>query len=195
MPPESMPPSVDDFDAPTTAVEPPGGPGPAVPEEKQSGTELDRLFAQLSETDDPAQAKPVVLRIQRIWMRSGSPTVDLLMARSAAALKGGDLALALDLADMVSRLAPNFAEGWNRRATINYLREDYGRALVDIERTLALEPRHWGAMSGLGIILRRMGRDDEALATFKEVLKLNPTSENARKAVDALSEQFAGEDA
>jgi Flp pilus assembly protein TadD len=96
---------------------------------------------------------------------------------------------------MVSRLAPNFAEGWNRRATINYLREDYGRALVDIERTLALEPRHWGAMSGLGIILRRMGRDDEALATFKEVLKLNPTSENARKAVDALSEQFAGEDA
>jgi tetratricopeptide (TPR) repeat protein len=192
LPPEAMPPSVDDLDTPTTELEAPSGPAPAIAEETEKGSELDKLFTDLAKVTSEDEAKPIVSRIQRIWSTSGSATVDLLMSRAAAAMKAKDYALALDLLDVVVRLSPDYAEGWNRRATVNYLREDFGRAMVDIERVLALEPRHWGAMSGLGIILRRIGRDGEALETFREVLKIHPISENARKAVDDLAAKAAG---
>jgi hypothetical protein len=192
LPPEALPPSVDDLDTPTTELEAPTGPAPAITEEQEGTSELDALFADLAGVTSEDQAKPIVSRIQRIWSTSGSATVDLLMSRAASAMKGKNLPLALDLLDVVVRLAPDYAEGWNRRATVNYLREDFGRAMVDIERVLAIEPRHWGAMSGLGIILRRIGRDDEALATFRQVLKIHPISENARKAVDDLAAKEAG---
>lgn len=194
LPPEATPPSIDDLEAPTTELEQPSGPAPAiVPKSGEAGTELDRLFEQLAEASDAESSRPVVARIQRIWMTSGSATVDLLMRRSALAIKGKQLGLALDLADMVVRFAPDYAEGYNRRATIHYLNGDFGAAIRDIERTLALEPRHWGAMSGLGIILRRLDRDDEALVTFEEVLKLNPHAQNARKAVEDLGRKAAGQ--
>lgn len=192
LPPEALPPSVDDLDTPTTELEAPTGPAPAITEGQEGTSELDALFADLAGVTSEDQAKPIVSRIQRIWSTSGSATVDLLMSRAASAMKGKNLPLALDLLDVVVRLAPDYAEGWNRRATVNYLREDFGRAMVDIERVLAIEPRHWGAMSGLGIILRRIGRDDEALATFRQVLKIHPISENARKAVDDLAAKEAG---
>ncbi|QGZ34887.1 tetratricopeptide repeat protein [Stappia indica] len=192
LPPEALPPSLDDFDAPTTEVEPPSGPAPAVTDNETPKNELDGLFAELAKVTSDEAARPLVGRIQRIWSRSGSPTVDLLMVRAAAAMQAKDYALALDLLDVTVRLAPDFPEAWNRRATVNYLREDFGRSMVDIERVLALEPRHWGAMSGLGIILRRIGRDDEALETFRQVLKIHPVSENARKAVEDMEKAAAG---
>lgn len=192
LPPEALPPSVDDLDTPTTELEAPSGPAPAITEKQEGTSELDALFADLAGVTSEDQAKPIVSRIQRIWSTSGSATVDLLMSRAAGAMKAKNLPLALDLLDVVVRLAPDYAEGWNRRATVNYLREDFGRAMVDIERVLAIEPRHWGAMSGLGIILRRIGRDKEALATFQQVLKIHPISENARKAVDDLAAKAAG---
>lgn len=192
LPPEALPPSVDDLDTPTTELEAPSGPAPAITREQEGTSELDALFADLAGVTSEAQAKPIVSRIQRIWSTSGSATVDLLMSRAASAMKAKNLPLALDLLDVAVRLAPDYAEGWNRRATVNYLREDFGRAMVDIERVLAIEPRHWGAMSGLGIILRRIGRDDEALETFRQVLKIHPISENARKAVDDLAAKAAG---
>ncbi|WP_209006255.1 tetratricopeptide repeat protein [Stappia sp. 28M-7] len=192
LPPEALPPSLDDFDAPTTEVEPPSGPAPAVTEDETPKSELDGLFAELAKVTSDEEARPLVSRIQRIWSRSGSATVDLLMMRAAAAMQAKDYPLALDLLDVTVRLAPEFPEAWNRRATVNYLREDFGRSMVDIERVLALEPRHWGAMSGLGIILRRIGRDDEALETFRQVLKIHPVSENARKAVEDMEKAAAG---
>lgn len=192
LPPQALPPSLDDLDAPTTEVEPPSGPAPAVTDNETPKNELDGLFTELAKVESDEQARPLVSRIQRIWSRSGSPTVDLLMMRAAAAMQAKDYALALDLLDVTVRLAPDFPEAWNRRATVNYLREDFGRSMVDIERVLALEPRHWGAMSGLGIILRRIGRDDEALKTFRQVLKIHPVSENARKAVEDMEKAAAG---
>lgn len=199
LPPESLPddvvpPSVDDLDAPTTDAEPPDEPGPAIPGPLDTADELTTLFARLVDAGTAEKARPVIARIQVLWLHSGSATVDLLMARAGAAMKAQDYALALDLMDMVVRLAPEFAEGWNRRATVHYLREDFGRSLVDIERVLALEPRHWGAISGLGIILRRLGRERAALAAFEEVLRIHPASENARKAVKELAARTAGSD-
>lgn len=126
------------------------------------------------------------------WMDSGSDTVDILMSRAGKAIQSEDQALALDLLDVIVVLRPSYAEGWNRRATVHYMREDFGKSLVDIERTLALEPRHWGALSGLAIIQRRLGFKDDALATFKRALEINPGLENATKAIEDLEKEAEG---
>ncbi|MXN65325.1 tetratricopeptide repeat protein [Stappia sp. GBMRC 2046] len=192
VPPEFSPPSLEDL-PPTPEDDAIDAPAPAVEEEDKLARELDELFAELQATEKEGEANRIAAKIQRLWLKSGSPTVDLLMARAAAAMKAEEYGLALDLLDTVTRLEPEYAEGWNRRATVYYLQQNFGRSLTDIERVLAIEPRHWGAISGLGIILRRLDRKEEALATFKKVLELNPMSTNARKAVEDLEAETAGE--
>ena len=192
VPPEFSPPSLEDL-PPTPEDDAIDAPAPAVEEEDKLRQELDKLFAELKASEKEGEANRIAAKIQRLWLKSGSPTVDLLMARAAAAMKAEEYGLALDLLDTVTRLEPEYAEGWNRRATVYYLQQNFGSSLADIERVLALEPRHWGAISGLGIILRRLDRKEEALATFKKVLELNPMSTNARKAVDDLEAETAGE--
>lgn len=192
LPPELSPPSIDDLVPPVenNAID---EPAPVLEPEAEAKDELEKLFADLKAAKDPALAKKIAYQIQQIWLKSGSPTIDLLMARAAAAMEAKEYGLSLDLLDTVTRLAPNYAEGWNRRATVYYLQEEFGRSLVDIERVLNLEPRHWGAISGLGIILRRLERKEEALSAFRRVLDLNPNSENARKSVEDLEVETAGE--
>ncbi|WP_417667712.1 tetratricopeptide repeat protein [Roseibium sp.] len=155
--------------------------------------ELDDLFSSLGRAESDSIADGIARRIQLLWLESGSDTVDLLMARAAAALKADDLALSLDLLDVVVTLEPEFAEGWNRRATVFYMKKDFARSLVDIERTLALEPRHWGALSGLAIIQRRLGQEDRALETFKQAVEIHPGLQNARESIEALEKEAAGE--
>ncbi|NRG17321.1 tetratricopeptide repeat protein [Rhizobiales bacterium] len=192
VPPEFSPPSLEDL-PPAPEDDAIDVPAPAVEGEDKLAQELDKLFTELKAAEKEGEANRIAAQIQRLWLKSGSPTVDLLMARSAAAMKAEEYGLALDLLDTVTRLEPEYAEGWNRRATVYYLQENFGRSLTDIERVLALEPRHWGAISGLGIILRRLDKKEEALATFKKVLELNPMSANARKAVEDLEAETAGE--
>ncbi|WP_208979126.1 tetratricopeptide repeat protein [Stappia stellulata] len=164
----------------------------AIPDEEPAQSDVDAHFNALAEASSASAARPIVAKIQRKWMQSGSATVDLLMSRAGTAMKAKDNGLALDLLDMVTRLAPDYAEGWNRRATVFYIKQDFGRSIADIERTLALEPRHWGAMSGLAIIMRRLDRDQEAMRIFEEVLKIHPASESARKAIEDLAAESAG---
>lgn len=154
---------------------------------------LDELFEKLAEAETPEQALSIGRKIQARWLESGSDTVNVLMTRAAGALRGNKFGLALDLLDVVVTLKPDFAEGWNRRATVYYMEQDFGRSLVDIERTLALEPRHWGALSGLGIIQRRIGEDDKALTTFRRALEINPGLKNAREAVEELEKAAEGD--
>ena len=163
------------------------------PEDEKS--RLDELFANLAKSDNPKEAERIGREIQMLWMDSGSDTVDVLMSRAGKAIQADDHALALDLLDTVVILKPTYAEGWNRRATVHYMTEDFGKSLVDIERTLALEPRHWGALSGLAIIQRRLGFESEALATFRRALEVNPSLENATKAVNDLEKEAEGEPA
>ncbi|MEJ8473097.1 tetratricopeptide repeat protein [Roseibium algae] len=187
-------PSVDDLDTliPETDED---QPAVVASDEAVEPTKLDALFASLKQAQSDAVAERIARQIQIQWLESGSDTVDLLMSRAGAALKGEDLALALDLLDVVVTLSPGFAEGWNRRATAFYMQQDFARSLVDIERTLALEPRHWGAMSGLGIIQRRLGHDDRALETFKSAVEINPGLSNARESIEALEKAAEGEPA
>jgi len=192
--PEVEPPSAEDFGP--MPEEPSGEGGKVVVQETDPEDEksrLDRLFADLAEAETPQTAERAAREIQMLWMESGSDTVDVLMSRAGKAVQADDTGLALDLLDVVVILKPSFAEGWNRRATVHYMREDFGKSLVDIERTLALEPRHWGALSGLAIIQRRLGFEDEALKTFKKALEVYPGLENAKKSVEDLEKDAEGE--
>jgi tetratricopeptide (TPR) repeat protein len=191
--PEVEPPSAEDFNPLPDDLPDAGGQvvvEETDPEEEQS--RLDQLFADLAEADEPSKAERAAREIQMIWMESGSDTVDILMSRAGKAIQGEDHALALDLLDVIVVLKPSYAEGWNRRATVHYMREDFGKSLVDIERTLALEPRHWGALSGLAIIQRRLGYEADALQTFKRALEVNPGLENAVEAIEALEKKAEG---
>ncbi|UES54851.1 tetratricopeptide repeat protein [Roseibium aggregatum] len=194
--PEAEPPSAEDFNAPPDDLPEDGGQvvvDESDPEDEKS--RLDELFANLAKSDNPKEAERISREIQMLWMDSGSDTVDVLMSRAGKAIQADDHALALDLLDTVVILKPTYAEGWNRRATVHYMTEDFGKSLVDIERTLALEPRHWGALSGLAIIQRRLGFESEALATFRRALEVNPSLENATKAVNDLEKEAEGEPA
>ncbi len=161
--------------------------------EVRSGAEvIDSLLDRLQQADDAATAGFLEETIIRAWMDSGSDTIDLLMARTVVAIQQGDFALALDFSNAMVDLAPDFPEAWNKRATVLYLLKDYGRSLEDIERTLALEPRHFGALSGLGLILLELGNRSGALRAFRLALDINPFLENARQSVEQLELEVEG---
>jgi len=168
-------------------------PAPESPEEEraQRNERLDSLFARLATAERDGWER-VQTEIWAMWSQSGSDTIDLLLARAAKAMDERDLDLALRFLDDLVRLAPDFAEGWNKRATVHFLREDYGRSIADIQQTLALEPRHFGAMSGLGIILERLGDKKGAMQAFRRGLEIHPHLPNAQDAVDRLSPEVDG---
>ncbi len=128
-----------------------------------------------------------------MWSDSGSPSMNLLLRRAEKALEEqDDPELALRFLDDLVRLAPDFAEGWNKRATVYFMLGDYGRAVADIERTLALEPRHFGALGGLGMILERLGDDKGAYTAYTQALEVHPNLPGAAKAVDRLRPEVEG---
>ena len=124
---------------------------------------LDRLFSQLAQSKTPEDAKVVEDLIWDVWNRSGSISVDLLMDRALQALAAGNYEDSLTFLDEVVDLAPGYSEGWNKRATVHFLRDDYASALGDLEATLALEPRHFGAIAGLALVLEDLGDKEGAL--------------------------------
>lgn len=154
--------------------------------------QLDSLFEALRTAKDQAAAESTENMIASLWLKSGSDTVDLLMDWAQQAVKEKNYPLALDYLDRILTLRPDYVEGWNTRATVYYLREDYGRALADIEETLKIEPRHFGALTGLGTILREIGEDDRALEVYRKVIALDPHLENVQKAIKDLSSKGAG---
>src|SRR5690606_15155429 len=112
------------------------------------------LYTHLSEAPDATMAAPISEAIEGLWLQSGSDTVGLLMGRSAKAINDQNNELALQFLDAVVELAPDFAEGWNRRAYVYFLQDNYEGAVGDLRRALALEPKHFKALEGLARILR-----------------------------------------
>lgn len=154
--------------------------------------DLDGLFAALKRERDAKAAKRITARIWREWNASGDASVDLLSNWAGQAMGKRKYGIALDLLDQVTVLAPDYAEGWNKRATLHFQQKDFAKSLADIERVLKLEPRHFGALAGMGTILVQLDRKPEALDVWYRALAVYPTMESAQKAVAVLEEELAG---
>ncbi len=152
----------------------------------QNDGRLAGLFAQLQSTGDRAEAAAIQESIWGLWFQSEDEAVTLWMGMGSMALNRGQYDMALAAFNRVVREAPEFAEGWNRRATLHYLMGSYAASVRDVERTLALEPRHFGALSGLGLINMRLGYDGQAIKAFREALKVNPHLTGARSNLEGL---------
>jgi len=152
------------------------GPAPA----DQTDPRLGPLFVKLKATTDAGQGSRIAREIWALWFDSPAPGVKELVRRGQVHLRRHQIKIAAELFNHVVRIAPGFAEGWNRRATVRYLQGDYKGSLADIERTLKLEPRHFGALSGRGLVFVKMGRDRAALAAFRAALGINPHLAAAR---------------
>lgn len=135
---------------------------------------LDTLFAQLRFAPDEPTARQIAQSIWRVWTEPSDPA---LKRRMAEVIAGGGFngpAAQLPLLDALVRDYPDYAEAWNQRATARFLTGDNEGSLADIEKTLALEPRHFGALAGRALILHGLGRMDEALEAIKAALDIHP---------------------
>lgn len=168
---------------------------PEAPAARSPAATLDRLFERLAAAKTPDEAKGIANLIQRRWARSGSDTADLLMSRAQEAMKAREWPLAIELLDRVITLQPGWAEGWNQRANALLLQGDPIRSMLDIGEALRREPRHFGAMMGLGTILRQQGDDKRAMVAYRRALEVYPLLEPVKDAVESLKIEVDGRDA
>lgn len=157
--------------------------------------QLDALFVQLEQAPDAVAAERIEQAIWARWADSGSPTVNVLMERAAAAQDAGDAELAHRFLDQASDLAPDYAETWNQRANLAYSDEDYAGAIAAIQETLRREPRHFAAYAALGLIYEELGQQRAALQAFRAALTIHPHYETARQGVRRLEPRVDGRDA
>ncbi len=153
---------------------------------------LDFLFEALKVAPDADSAKHIENRIWAQWLASGSDTANLLMTRVKTATDGKDFDLAIRLLDAVIEIRPDYVEAWNRRATIHYLRKDFAASMQDIRQVLAREPRHFGAMSGLGMILQEFGDEKGALEVFRRAAAVHPHLPRIPDMIKTLTEKVDG---
>ncbi|MDX1402360.1 MAG: tetratricopeptide repeat protein, partial [Kiloniellales bacterium] len=156
----------------------------------QTDKRLDELFTQLREAEGIGEARPIEISIWQIWTYTDDRAVAELMRESASAMEKKDYERALRYLDQVVEIAPDYSEGWNRRATVNYLAGRYSESLDDIARTLALEPRHFGALSGRGLVFSALEKPEEALESYEKALEVHPHLIGARISAEALREAF-----
>ena len=164
-------------------------------EPTRADPELDAMFTKLAEAADAETAAPVEQAIWARWADSGSPVVNVLIDRAAAAESEGKPELAIRFLDEASDLAPDFAEPWNRRANIAYRTDDYAGAIAAIHEALKREPRHFGAMAALGLIYEEMGQNRAALEAFRAALAIHPHYSVALEGVQRLEPRVDGRDA
>lgn len=169
----------------------------SAPAAQQAATEtpptLDKLFDELRHERKEHAAARIADRIWERWRRSGSSSIDLLMQWSDDAMKAEKFSIALDFLDRVTVLQPDYAEGWNRRATVHFMMKNFRKSMADIDQTLRIEPRHFGALSGMGQILKDTGQKELALRAYERVLAIYPMMRSAQNEVATLSEELAGQ--
>ena len=154
---------------------------------------LDKLFVDLKRERNDKVAERIAGNIWQEWSDSGSATINLMMQWSQKAIEAQKFDVALDFLDQVVTLDPTYAEGWNRRATVHFMMKSYGKSMADIEQTLQLEPRHFGALSGMAQIMADTGHKKSALEAWQRVLAIYPMMRSAQGQVSTLSEELAGE--
>jgi tetratricopeptide (TPR) repeat protein len=180
---------------PPKPIEPP--PPEALPKPPQQGDprqNLDKLFEALKIAPSDESAKYIENRIWAVWIAAGGDTANLLMTRVKTAMDGKDLDLAIKLLNAIIDIRPDYVEAWNRRATVYYMKKDFGNALADIREVLVREPRHFGALSGLGMIMQDVGDDKHALEAFRRALAVHPHLERIPDLVKRLTPSVEGRD-
>jgi tetratricopeptide (TPR) repeat protein len=155
---------------------------------------LDLLFKRLATAEDDQTATGIAGAIEKIWSYSDSDTANLLMERGTASLLAGHYPLALSIFDKLVVLKPQWAEAWNKRATTRFKADDLDGAMADIGQVLKLEPRHYGALAGMGLILQRTNLNKQALDVFRKALALNPQQPELHELVEKLTLEVEGRD-
>lgn len=154
---------------------------------------LSDLYALLATAEDEGTAKAIAEGIERVWTHSGSPTVDLLLGRATKAVSEKNYDRALKFLDNVVEQAPDFTEGWNRRAYVHFQRNELALALGDLRRTLALDPNHFKALDGLAQVLRDIGQKKAALDVLERLHDVHPFWPGAAQAIEELSREVDGQ--
>ena len=144
---------------------------------------LDDLFSELKREHNEKAAQRLSSRIWQEWNNSGSSSIDLMMGWAKTAMDNKKYDVALDFLDQVVTLDPKFPEGWNRRATLHFMMHNFGKSMADIEQTLELEPRHFGALAGMAQIMQARNRNELALQAYQRILDLYPMDRKDRKSV------------
>ena len=154
---------------------------------------LDRLFSELA---DPANENWQYTE-QNIWIqwsKSGSPAMDLLLERGRQAMATGDYAGAIEHLTALIDHDPAFAEGWNARATAYFQARLFGPSIEDVRHVLLLNPRHFGAMAGLGMMLEEIDKPKDALAAYEAARAIHPRQPGVLDAIARLHKQLDGQD-
>lgn len=154
----------------------------------------EEMFDKLRDAPSESEANDAALDIWASWMESGSATVDIMMERGVTAQATGDLDAARKYYDRAILIEPDYAEAWNRRATVFLIEENWAEALRDLNEALRLEPRHFGAWSGLGMMFESIGAEKQALEAYREALALYPLMPQAVAAERRLSKAIEGQD-
>ena len=156
----------------------------------QTDARLDALFDTLKTSEISGVLQETEVNIWAIWFESGRDEVDRLMEQAGVAVQSGQLPQAEAMYSQVVKMAPEFSEGWNRRATVRYYRQDYEGSIEDIRQTLVLEPRHFGAIWGLGMILGRDRDYSGAITAFERLLEIKPNSRDAKPRIELLKQEL-----
>jgi tetratricopeptide (TPR) repeat protein len=166
-----------------------GGPGGSVirlkPAEIRADT-LDRIFAQLLKTTNEQEADRLQRRIWELWMTNDSPTANILLGQAMKASSASENDTAIHILDSLIKVHPDFMEAWNKRATVYYMLGNYEKSIADIAEVLDREPRHFGALSGLGMIRQKQGDLAAARAAYREALSVNPHMEGIKRALEEI---------
>jgi len=158
----------------------------------QNDPRLDPLFIALKATRDPDKAEQLEAGIWALWGLSGDDEIDQLMTIGIGAMADRDGETALTAFNEIVSRAPNYAEGWNKRATLFYLAGEHELSIADIKKALALEPRHFGAYSGLGLVYMALGEERKALDAFEQALDIHPHIDGADTHIRELREIVKG---
>jgi tetratricopeptide (TPR) repeat protein len=154
---------------------------------------LGELYLRLKKTEDADSAGLVASAIEKLWQRSGSDTVDLLMNRVSKLMDGKELDIALQLLNSVTEIAPDYSEGWNQRAAILFVKKDFSKSLESLRHALALDPSHYKAIQGLGLLMQELGDKKAALKAFRHALSVHPHLEDVRQSERELSREVEGQ--
>jgi tetratricopeptide (TPR) repeat protein len=154
---------------------------------------LTELYDRLRKAEDEPTAAIVAQAIEKLWLHSGSATIDILMNRAGVLMRDEDHEVALEILNSIIKIAPAYAEGWSRRAALHFVKRDFANSLDDLRHALALDPSHFKAIQGLALLMQELGDKKAALKAFRHALKVHPHLEDLRRSEQELAREVEGQ--